>query len=58
MADTGPPNGEIKLLTPFIISEDPKLSKPIPDISRPLLTPGERAAARFSLAGKTAIGEI
>jgi len=55
-SDTGPPKGEIKLMTPFPIAEDPPPSKPIPDVQYPEKSPAERAAARFSLAGKKAIG--
>ena len=54
---TGPPKGEIKLMTPFPIAEDPPPSKPIPDVVRPDLLPAERAVHRFSLAGKSAIGQ-
>ena len=56
MADTGPPKGELKLMTPFKIADDPPPPKPIPDIAHPDKSPAERAAARFSLVGKRAIG--
>ncbi|CAF9921027.1 hypothetical protein IMSHALPRED_005071 [Imshaugia aleurites] len=55
MADTGPPKGEIKFMTPFKIADDPPTPKPIPDLIYPERTLAERAAARFSLAGKSAI---
>jgi len=55
-SETGPPKGEIKLMTPFPIAEDPPPSKPIPDVQYPDQSPAERAAVRFSLAGKKAIG--
>jgi len=54
----GPPEGEIKFMTPFPIAENPPPSKPIPDIQCPEKTLAERAATRFSLAGKKAIGQI
>ena len=57
-SDTGPPTGELKLMTPFPVAEDPPPSKPIPDILYPEKSLAERAAARFSLAGKTAIGQM
>ena len=56
MPDTGPPKGELKLMTPFPIADDPPNPKLIPDILHPDKSPAERAAARFSLAGKRAIG--
>ena len=55
-ADAGPPQGEIKFMTPFPVGDDPPPSKPIPDITCPEKTLAERAAARFSLAEKKAIG--
>lgn len=55
MADTGPPKGELKFMTPFKIADDPPTPQPIPDLVHPEKTPAERAAARFSLAGKKAI---
>lgn len=58
MADTGPPKGEIKFMTPFKIADDPPTPKPIPDLIYPERTLAERAAARFSLAGKSAIGAL
>ena len=59
MADhTGPPQGQLKYMTPFPIAADPPAPKPIPDVKSSANTPAERAAARFSLAGKTAIGQI
>ena len=56
MADTGPPKGELKFMTSFKIADDPPTPQPIPDLVHPEKTPAERAAARFSLAGKKAIG--
>ena len=56
MADTGPPKGEIKFMTPFKIADDPPTPQPIPNLVHPDKTPAERAASRFSLAGKKAIG--
>lgn len=43
-------------MTPFKIADDPPTPQPIPDLVHPEKTPAERAAARFSLAGKKAIG--
>ncbi|KAL2054864.1 hypothetical protein ABVK25_004686 [Lepraria finkii] len=54
-ADTGPPKGEIKFMTPFKIADDPPPSQPIPDVVHPEKSPADRATARFSLAGKKAI---
>lgn len=56
-ADTGPPKGEIKFMTPFKIADDPPPSQPIPDVVHPEKSPADRAIARFSLAGKKAIGQ-
>lgn len=56
-ADTGPPKGEIKFMTPFKIADDPPPSQPIPDVVHPEKSPADRATARFSLAGKKAIGQ-
>ena len=53
---TGPPQGQLKYMTPFKIADDPPLPKPIPDVVHPAKSTAERAVARFSLAGKTAIG--
>ncbi|KAL8793858.1 MAG: hypothetical protein Q9195_003584 [Heterodermia aff. obscurata] len=53
--DTGPPQGELKYMTPFPIAPDPPTPKPIPDILHAEKSLAERAAARFSLAGKHAI---
>jgi len=55
---TGPPKGELKYMTPFEVRDDPPTPKPIPDVMHPEKTPAERAAMRFSLAGKKAIGQI
>ena len=54
--DTGPPQGQLKYMTPFRIAPDPPTPKPIPDIVHPESSLTERAALRFSLAGKHAIG--
>ena len=54
--DTGPPKGQIKFMTPFKIADDPATPKPIPDLLHPDKSRAERAAARFSLSGKRAIG--
>lgn len=56
-ADTGPPKGEIKYMTPFPIAPDPPTPQPIPPVLHPEKTPSERATTRFSLAGKRAIGQ-
>ena len=55
---TGPPKGEIKFMTPFRIADDPPPSGPIPEVRHPEKSPAERAIARFSLAGKKAIGKV
>lgn len=55
--DTGPPKGDIKFMTPFLIADDPPPSGPIPEIRQPEKSPTERAIARFSLVGKKAIGK-
>ena len=55
---TGPPKGQLKYMTPFQIAADPPTPKPVPDVKSSGNTPAERAVARFSLAGKTAIGQI
>lgn len=55
MADTGPPKGELKFMTPFKVADDPPTPQPIPHVVYSEKTPAERAAARFSLAGKRAI---
>ncbi|MCJ1275444.1 hypothetical protein MMC21_003247, partial [Puttea exsequens] len=52
---TGLPKNEIKLMTPHRIFPSPPPPKPIPDIVQPGSTPAERAASRFSLAGRKAI---
>ena len=54
--DTGPPQGQWKYTTPYQIAPDPPTPKPIPDLVHPEKSLAERAAARFSLAGKHAIG--
>ncbi|KAL6715353.1 hypothetical protein ACLMJK_007619 [Lecanora helva] len=56
-ANTGLPTGELKLMTPYPIANDPSAPKALPDIIDPDRTPIERATARFSLSGRTAIGE-
>ena len=55
---TGPPTGTLKLMTPFQIAPDPPTPKPIPDLLHPDKSPAERAAERFSLPGKRAIGRL
>ncbi|KAL8830344.1 MAG: hypothetical protein Q9191_001485 [Dirinaria sp. TL-2023a] len=55
-ADTGPPQGQLKYMTPYTIASDPPEPKPIPDLTHPTASPSERASARFSLAGKHALG--
>lgn len=57
-ADTGPPKGEIKFMTPFPIADDPPPSQPIPPVRNQEKTPAWRAKDRFSLAGKAAIGQL
>ena len=58
MADhTGPPKGDLKFMTPFKVADDPPPSEPIPQVRYPEKIPTERAIARFSLAGKNAIGQ-
>ena len=58
MADhTGPPKGDLKFMTSFKVADDPPPSEPIPQVRSPEQTPSERAIARFSLAGKKAIGQ-
>lgn len=54
--DTGPPAGQLKYMTPYPIAPDPPTPKPIPDLVYPERTLTQRAAARFSLDGKHAIG--
>lgn len=44
-------------MTPFAIAHDPPTPKPIPNLQYPERTPAERAAARFSLSGRHAIGK-
>ena len=56
-ANTGPPTGQLKLMTPFPIAPDPPTPQPIPPLQHPEKTPDERATARFSLSGKHAIGK-
>ena len=56
--DTGPPQGQLKYMTPYPIAPDPPTPKPIPDLLHPEKFLAERAAARFSLAGKHAIGTL
>ncbi|KAL8646469.1 MAG: hypothetical protein Q9226_006842 [Calogaya cf. arnoldii] len=53
--NAGPPQGELKWMTPYPIAKDPPTPKPIPDVVHPTKTPAERASQRFSLAGKHAI---
>ena len=58
MADhAGPPKGELKYMTQFKIAEDPPSPLAIPEILHPEKSPAERAALRFSLEGKKAIGQ-
>ncbi|KAI4210599.1 MAG: hypothetical protein LQ351_006577 [Letrouitia transgressa] len=52
---TGPPQGNLPMMTPFPVASDPPTPSPIPDVLHPEKTPAERAALRFSLAGKRAI---
>ncbi len=54
--NAGPPQGELKWMTPYPIANDPPTPKPIPDVVHPTKSPAERASQRFSLAGKRAIG--
>ncbi|KAI4235345.1 MAG: hypothetical protein LQ349_003225 [Xanthoria aureola] len=54
-ANAGPPQGELKWMTPYPIANDPPTPKPIPDVVHPTKSPAERASQRFSLAGKRAI---
>ncbi|KAL8781438.1 MAG: hypothetical protein Q9213_005989 [Squamulea squamosa] len=53
--NTGPPQGNLKWMTPYPIADDPPTPKPIPDVALPEKRPQERAIYRFSLAGKRAI---
>lgn len=55
-SNAGPPQGELKWMTPYPIANDPPTPKPIPDVVHPTKSPAERASQRFSLAGKRAIG--
>lgn len=55
---TGPPQGQLKYMTPYPIADDPPTAKPIPDFSNPSHTLAQRATARFSLEGKHAIGMV
>ena len=55
--DTGPPKGDLKFMTPFMVVDDPPPSEPISKVKHPEKTPTERAMVRFSLAGKKAIGQ-
>ncbi|KAL8682058.1 MAG: hypothetical protein Q9186_001847 [Xanthomendoza sp. 1 TL-2023] len=52
---TGPPQGNLKWMTPHPIASDPPTPKPIPDVVSPERSPTERALQRFSLTGKHAI---
>ncbi|KAI4218014.1 MAG: hypothetical protein L6R36_009165 [Xanthoria steineri] len=54
-SNAGPPQGELKWMTPYPIANDPPTPKPIPDVVHPTKSPAERASQRFSLAGKRAI---
>ncbi|KAL9633748.1 MAG: hypothetical protein Q9204_003268 [Flavoplaca sp. TL-2023a] len=54
-SSTGPPQGNLKWMTPYPIANDPPTPKPIPDVVQLGKSPAERAAQRFSLAGKHAI---
>lgn len=56
--NTGPPQGELKYMTPYPIAPDPPTPKPIPDLKNPSQSLAQRAAARFSLQNKHAIGMI
>jgi len=51
---TGPPQAQLKYMTPYPIADDPPTPKPIPDFSNPSHTLAQRATARFSLDGKHA----
>ncbi len=53
---TGPPQGQLKYMTPYPIADDPPTPRPIPNLSNPSHTLAQRATARFSLDGKHAIG--
>ena len=54
--DTGPPQGNLKHMTPYPIAADPPMPKPIPDLVHPEYSLTQRAISRFSLQGKHAIG--
>ena len=54
--DTGPPQGNLKYMTPYPIAADPPTPKPIPDLVHPEYSLTQRAISRFSLQGKHAIG--
>lgn len=55
-SSTGPPQGTLRYMTPYPIAAQPPTPKPIPDVVHPEQRPAERAAERFSLAGRSAIG--
>lgn len=55
-AHTGPPKDEIKLMIPSPIADE-QTPQPIPGLVHSEMTGAECAAARFSLKGKTAIGQ-
>ncbi|KAL8996227.1 MAG: hypothetical protein Q9169_004205 [Polycauliona sp. 2 TL-2023] len=54
-SSAGPPQGNLKWMTPYPIADDPPTPKPIPDVVHPSKSPADRASQRFSLAGKRAI---
>ena len=56
-SQTGPPTGALKYMTPFKIANDPPPPQPIPSVNYPDKSLAERATARFSLAGKSALGQ-
>ena len=53
----GPPEGKLKHMTPFKVANDPPSPLAIPVVSHPEMSLAERAAFRFSLEGKKAIGQ-
>ena len=57
-SSTGPPQGNLKWMTPYPIANDPPTPKPIPDVVQLGKSPAERAVQRFSLAGKHAISML
>ncbi|KAL9001730.1 MAG: hypothetical protein Q9188_005309 [Gyalolechia gomerana] len=54
-ANAGPPQGNLKYMTPYPIASNPPEPKLIPDVVHPDKSSAQRAVERFSLRGKSAI---